>query len=61
LAEKYPIDSFFYFLVLRGLLEQLTNDRILDRCHGNHGHLGTLGFKLRSNPHEKTVSEDEVS
>jgi hypothetical protein len=60
LAEKWPIDALFYFLVLRGLLEQTAGERILDRTHGGQGLQGVLGYRLRSNPHEKDLSEEEV-
>lgn len=55
LAEKWPIDSFFYFLVLRGLLEQVINDKILEKCNGNQT---TNRYKLRSNPYDKSVTEE---
>jgi hypothetical protein len=29
LAEQWPTDALFYFLVLRGLLEQVTGEKIL--------------------------------
>jgi hypothetical protein len=58
LSEHWPIDSLLYFLVLRGLLEQVTGDRILEKS--NHNSLGTA-FKLKSSPYEKRVSEEEVS
>lgn len=55
LSEKWPIDSFFYFLVLRGLLQQVTNDKILEKCQKNQTN---NGYKLKSNPYEKSVSEE---
>lgn len=29
LSENWPTDSLFYFLVLRGILEQVTQEKIL--------------------------------
>lgn len=55
LAEKWPIDSFLYFLVLRGLLEQVINDKILEKCHGNQT---KNGYNLRSSPYDKSVTEE---
>ena len=61
LGERWSIDVLFYFLVMRGLLEQVTGDRILDKVSGGVQDLrGVIGFKLRSNPQEKMVSEEEV-
>ena len=61
LGERWSIDVLFYFLVMRGLLEQVTGDRILDKAGGGVQDLrGVTGFKLRSNPQEKMVSEEEV-
>ena len=63
LAEKWPVDAFFYFLVLRGLLEQVTNDRILDKVNTNRGQGSQrkTSYRIRSNPYDKNVSEEEVS
>lgn len=53
IAEHWPIDALFYFLVLRGLLEQITGDKILEKSStGNTG----LAYKLKSNPYEKAIS-----
>lgn len=55
LAEGWPTDALFYFLVLRGILEQVTDCRILDRSSS-----GPFGPRLRTNPYEKAVSDEEV-
>jgi hypothetical protein len=52
LAGEWPTDALFYFLVLRGLLEQVTGEKILDRVSS------PFGFRLRGNPFERTVSEE---
>ena len=59
LGERWSIDTLFYFLVMRGLLEQVTGDRILDKVHQGQGKelQNVLGYKLRMNPQEKAVSE----
>lgn len=49
LAELWPVDALFYFLVLRGLLEQVLGEKILEK-----------NGKMRNNPYEKVVSEEEV-
>lgn len=54
LSGEWPTDALFYFLVLRGLLEQVTGEKILDRASS------PFGCKLRGNPFERTVSEDEM-
>jgi len=51
IAEKWPVDALFYFLVLRGMLEQITGERILDKASNAQGIQAILGYKLRSNPH----------
>lgn len=53
LSEQWPTDSLFYFLVLRGLLEQITGEKILEKS--NQAAFGTL-CKLKFNPYEKIVS-----
>ena len=44
LSGEWPTDALFYFLVLRGLLEQVTGEKILDRVSS------PFGCKLRGNP-----------
>ena len=60
LSEKWSIDTLFYFLVMRGLLEQVTGDRILDKLSTTTTHhppfQSILGFKLRTAPQDKPVS-----
>ena len=54
LSEQWPTDSLFYFLVLRGLLEQITGEKILEKS--SQGSFGAI-YKLKFNPYEKIVSE----
>lgn len=57
LAEKLPIDALFYFLVLRGLLEQVTGERILEKSPQNSAG-ATPAYRLKLNPYERSVSEE---
>ena len=59
-AEKWPIDALFYFLVLRGMLEQMTGERILDKASSAQGLQAVLGYRLRSNPQERAIAEEDV-
>jgi len=38
-------------LVLRGLLEDITADRILEKGQSNQGFSSILGYRFRSNPY----------
>jgi hypothetical protein len=55
LSGNWPTDSLFYFLVLRGILEQVTESKILEKS--NITAAGGM-LKLRVNPYEKVVTDE---
>jgi len=57
LSGEYPIDVLFYFLVLRGLLEQVLREKIVEKVVSSRGN---QQYKIKMNPYDRYVYEDEV-